>query len=77
VFDFKVSTTKFRGSLGANAHREVHAYFRLDSRPPSLFLWAARRILFVAPIFCSKMKKGRDGGLNRFTYGEPTAHLIE
>lgn len=68
--DFKITAAKFRGSLGANAQREVHAYFPPGFQTSILVLVDRPKNFVCRADFCSKMKKGRDGGLYRFAYGD-------
>ncbi len=68
--DFKITATNFRGSLGANAQRQVHAYFPPGFQTSVDALVDHPRDFVCRADFCSKIRKGREGGLYRFTFGD-------
>ena len=68
--DFKITATKFRGNLGANAQREVHAYFPPGFQTPVDVLVDRPKDFVCRADFCSKFKKDRVNSLYRFTYGD-------
>ncbi len=68
--DFKITATNFRGNLGANAQRQVHAYFPPGFQTPVDVLVDRPKDFVCHADFCSKMKKDRVNFLYRFTYGD-------
>lgn len=66
--NFKITATQFRGSLGANAQHDVHAYFPPGFQTSVAVLVDHPKDFICRADFCSKIKKSREGGLYRFTY---------
>ena len=67
--DFMITATRFQGSLGANAQHQVNAYFPPGFQTPVDVLVDRPKDFICRADFCSKMKKGRQEFLYRFTYG--------
>jgi hypothetical protein len=67
--DIKLTATKFRGNLGANAQRQVHALFPPGFETPVDVLVNRPQDFVCRADFCSKIKKDRENSLYRFTYG--------
>jgi hypothetical protein len=68
--DIKLTATKFRGNLGANAQRQVHALFPPGFQTPVEILVNRPKDFVCRADFCSKFKKDRVNFLYRFTYGD-------
>ena len=66
--DFKITATRFRGSLGANAQHDVHAYLPPGFQTSVAVLVDDPKDFICRADFCSKIKKSREGGLYQFTY---------
>jgi hypothetical protein len=67
--DIKLTATTFRGHLGANAQRQVHAFFPPGFQTPVDVLVNHPKDFVCRADFCSKIKKDRENTLFRFTYG--------
>jgi hypothetical protein len=68
--EIKLTATKFRGNLSANAQRHVKALFPPGFQTP-IEIYVNRPKDFVCRAdFCSKIKKDRVNTLYRFTYGD-------
>lgn len=68
--DIKLSATKFRGTLNANAQRQVLAFFPPGFQTPIEVLVKEQKDFVCRADFCSKIKKDRDNSLYRFTFGD-------
>jgi hypothetical protein len=67
--NFKITATNFRGTLAANAQRQVNAYFPPGFQTPVEVLVNRPKDFVCHADFCSKIKEDRVNGLYRFTYG--------
>ncbi len=67
---FMITATRFQGSLGANAQHQVNAYFPPGFQTPVEVFVTRPKDFVCRADFCSKMKKGRQDLLYRFTYGK-------
>ncbi|MGB7548583.1 MAG: hypothetical protein WBM14_12600 [Terracidiphilus sp.] len=67
--DIKLTATKFRGNLAANAQRQVHALFPPGFQTPIEILVNRPKDFVCRADFCSKMRKDRVNFLYRFSYG--------
>jgi hypothetical protein len=68
--DIKLTATKFRGNLSANAQRQVQALFPPGFQTPIQIVVNHPKDFICRADFCSKMKKDRVNSLYRFTYGD-------
>jgi hypothetical protein len=66
----KVTATKFRGNLNANAQRQVLVLFPPGFQTPVDVLVKESKDFVCRADFCSKVKKDRENSLYRFTYGD-------
>lgn len=67
--DIKLTAITFRGHLGANAQRQVHAFFPPGFETPVDVLVNRPKDFVCHADFCPKIKKSRVNSLYRFTYG--------
>jgi hypothetical protein len=68
--NIKLTATKFRGNLSANAERQVHALFPSGFQTPVEIVVNRPKDFVCHADFCSKIKKDRVNSLYRFTYGD-------
>jgi hypothetical protein len=68
--NFKLTAQNFRGTLSANAQRDVRAIFAPGFQTPVDVLVNRPKDFICRADFCSKMKQDRVNGLYRFTYGD-------
>ena len=68
--NFMITAANFQGSLAANAQHQVNAYFPAGFQTRvDVFVDRPKDFICRAD-FCLKVKKDREGGLYRFTYGD-------
>jgi hypothetical protein len=68
--NIKLTATKFRGNLGANAQRQIHVFFPPGFQSSVDVLVNRPKDFICRSDFCSKIKKDRENSLYRFTYGD-------
>jgi hypothetical protein len=68
--DIRLTTTKFRGSLNANAQRQVLMFFPPGFQTPVEVIVKEPKDFVCRADFCSQVKKDRENSLYRFTYGD-------
>lgn len=67
--EIKLTGTEFRGNLRAYAQRQVRAVFPPGFQTPMVVIVNRPKDFVCRADFCSKIKKGREHSLYRFTYG--------
>ena len=66
----RLTATKFRGHLSANAQRQVLVFFPPGFQTPVDVLVEKSKDFVCRADFCSRVKEDRENSLYRFTYGD-------